>query len=156
MIAGAGFKAGLKERLNLTYSRNLSYLYMISMLRETFMNKVWSVSAWKISWTHKIIIHLYKGLEDKVWHRKVCKLQYGKYSGYRNASNWEIFLIIVMSKPGKKVWEVCTICPICIDTPAPQGHPYSFLLEAKTSARSTNPVSSRSRKSKNNFQVSFT
>ena len=66
MIAGAGFKAGLKERLNLTYSRNLSYFYMISMLRETFMNKVWSVCFRKISWTHKIIIHLYKGLEDKV------------------------------------------------------------------------------------------
>jgi hypothetical protein len=63
VIAGAGFKAGLKERLNLIYSRNL-ISWCISMSRETITNKVWSTSFREIvSRAHKIIIHLYTRFE---------------------------------------------------------------------------------------------
>jgi hypothetical protein len=69
VIAGAGFKAGLKERLNPTYNRNLSS-WCTYILRKTIINKVWSTSFREIvSRAHKIIVHpyirfeRYKGLE---------------------------------------------------------------------------------------------
>ena len=57
VIATAGFEAGLKERLDLTYSRNLNR-WSISMSRETITNKVRSTSSREIVSGHIIIIHL--------------------------------------------------------------------------------------------------
>lgn len=62
MIAGAGFEAGLKERLNSTYSRNLSMrmiIMAISMLCKGLSYKVRTISTGEISWTHINIIHPY-------------------------------------------------------------------------------------------------
>jgi hypothetical protein len=64
LIVTAGFEAGLKERLNLTYSRN-PISYSITMLRETITNKVWSTSFGEIVSGHKNIIHPYIRFGDR-------------------------------------------------------------------------------------------
>lgn len=58
VIATAGFEAGLKERLDLTYSRNLSS-WKISMSRETIIDKVRSTFFGEMVSGHINIIHLY-------------------------------------------------------------------------------------------------
>ena len=58
VIVTAGFKAGLKERLDLTYSRNL-ISWNTRMFRETIIYKVRSTLFREIVSGHIIIIHLY-------------------------------------------------------------------------------------------------
>ena len=69
LIAGAGFEAGLKERLNSIYSRN-PISRKISMPRETIVLKVRSTMFGEIVSGHRNIIHPYIRFGD----RKVCKL----------------------------------------------------------------------------------
>jgi hypothetical protein len=67
LIARAGFEAGLKEKLNLIYSRNL-ISYRIIMSRETIVLKVRSTMFGEIVSGHRNIIHLYIRFGDrKVW-----------------------------------------------------------------------------------------
>jgi len=68
VIAGAGFEAGLKERLDLIYSRNL-ISWNTRMFRETIIYKIGSTLLGEIvSRAHGFIIHLYTRFD----RYKVC------------------------------------------------------------------------------------
>ena len=64
VIAGAGFKAGLKERLDLIYSRNLISC-SINLSRETIILKVRSTVSGEIVSSHINIIHPYIRFGDR-------------------------------------------------------------------------------------------
>jgi hypothetical protein len=68
LIAGAGFKAGLKERLNPSYSRNLIRWFPRRLIKN-ISNKVRSTLFRKMISGHKNIIHQYMRFVDI----KVCK-----------------------------------------------------------------------------------
>ena len=59
MIARAGFKAGLKERLDLTHKRNTLSVIYFWMFRETIILEVRSTIFREIVSAHINIIHLY-------------------------------------------------------------------------------------------------
>jgi hypothetical protein len=69
LIARAGFEAGLKETLDLIYSRN-PIIWKIRMFRKTIIHKARSAILREIVSAHGNIIHPYIRFGD----RKVCKL----------------------------------------------------------------------------------
>jgi hypothetical protein len=70
LIVTAGFEAGLKERLDLTYKRNTLSVRYLWMFRKTIIYKIGSTLFGEIVSGHKNIIHPY----IRFGYRKVCKL----------------------------------------------------------------------------------